>query len=322
MGSEWFERDSDYVLLEGQSTDELQAPLNRSSRLKYNCVSVSNKLVAFGSNTGGIYIFSRIDQKLLQIAFAEKETNSVSLVRISPHEKYVAFVSSSNIYVLDLKLESRSKAETLRSSSDLAGCLVTSLLWDQTSAKLFIGDDLGKVSMMPVYSNKAKNLFSLPLEIIMKLDSAIVQLDKAEDKILVSTMTRCYLCDTVKQHYSQIGKKLRDGNFGACFLQQGTSAPMIYSARPGSRIWEVDFEGNVLNTHQFKQLLALPPSHIINVNQKYIFDTETNTTKAQSVAFPKLIILKKNFLLTWTNTSVYVLDPINVKVMLWTNQFS
>ncbi|XP_053385025.1 uncharacterized protein LOC123535954 [Mercenaria mercenaria] len=322
MESEWFERDSDYLLVEGQCTDELQSPLRRSTRLKYNCVSVSNKLVAFGSNTGGIYIFSRTDQKLLQIAFADKETNSVSLVKISPHEKYVAFVSSNNVYVLDLKLESRSKAETLRSTSDLSGCLVTNLLWDQTSAKLYIGDDLGKVSMMPVYSNKAKNLFSIPLEVIMKLDSAIVQLDKAEDKILVSTVTRCYLCDTNKQNYSQIGKKLRDGNFGACFLTQGSSAPMIYSARPGSRIWEVDFEGNVLNTHQFKQLLAVPPSHVVSLDQKYRSSSENSTCKAQSVGFPKLIILRNNFLLTWTASSVFVLDPINVKVILWTNQFS
>ena len=32
----------------------------------------------------------------------------------------------------------------------------------------------------------------------MRLDSSVVQIDKADDKLLVSTMTRCFLCDTVR----------------------------------------------------------------------------------------------------------------------------
>ena len=55
---------------------------------------------------------------------------------------------------------------------------------------------LGQFSYYILCYFQAKNLFSLPLEVIMKLDSSIVQLDKAEDKLLVSTLTRCYLCDT------------------------------------------------------------------------------------------------------------------------------
>ncbi|WAR03727.1 HPS5-like protein [Mya arenaria] len=280
--------EEEYLLVGKTSLEELLAPIKRSARLRYNCISVSQRLVALGSNTGGIYVFSRLDKKLLQIAFADKETNSVSIVKFSPHGKFVAFASGSSVHVLDLKLETRSKAETLRSSSDLGVAMATYLHWDETNSKLYVGDDSGGIHLMTVHTNKAKNLFSLPLEVIMKLDSGVVQIDSVDDRLLVSTLTR--------HTYTQIGKKLRDGSYGSCFLHVGDST-MIYSARPGSRVWEVDYEGAVLNTHQFRQLLAIPPSPVLN-------------------------LLSPNLLLTWTTSSIYVLDPINVKVILWCNQFS
>lgn len=52
----------------------------------------------------------------------------------------------------------------------------------------------------------------------MELDSAIVQIDTYRYYLLISTKTRTYLCDTEREQYKQIGKKLRGGNFGACFL--------------------------------------------------------------------------------------------------------
>ncbi|XP_052269616.1 uncharacterized protein LOC127871025 isoform X2 [Dreissena polymorpha] len=309
-----------YMLVDHISMEEFQTPLTRSTRLKFNCVAVSTKLVACGSNTGGIYVFSRQEKKLLQIAFADKETNSVAIVKISPHEKYIAFTCGGSVHVLDLKLDSRSKAETLRSSSDLGVAVATYLSWDDGSGKLYIGDDLGRVHLMMVYANKAMNLFAMPLEVIMKLDSTVIQIDGVADKIVVSTVTRCYLCDTKLHTYTQIGKKLRDGNFGACFLQVGMSLPMIYSARPGSRIWEVDIEGNVLNTHQFKQLLAAPPVKILKPELSLPEDNSVSTT--QSVSFTRLQVLNPNFILTWTMSSLYVLDPVNVKVVLWCKDLS
>ncbi|KAH3877228.1 hypothetical protein DPMN_001090 [Dreissena polymorpha] len=62
--------------------------------------------------------------------------------------------SGGSVHVLDLKLDSRSKAETLRSSSDLGVAVATYLSWDDGSGKLYIGDDLGRVHLMMVYANK------------------------------------------------------------------------------------------------------------------------------------------------------------------------
>lgn len=68
--------------------------------------------------------------------------------------KTILFHSGSNIHILDLKLESRSKAETLRSSSDVGDAMVTYLHWDPASTKLYIGDNVGRVSVLSVSSIK------------------------------------------------------------------------------------------------------------------------------------------------------------------------
>ena len=49
----------------------------------------------------------------------------------------------------------------------------------------------------------------LPSEVIMRLDSAVGQLDYLQNKLVVSTSTKTYLCDTMKQQFTGIGKKPR-----------------------------------------------------------------------------------------------------------------
>ena len=62
--------------------------------------------------------------------------------------------SSGNLHVIDLKVDSRAKPETLRSASDTSGGNITCLHWDVTSTRLYVGDDMGKVYLMPVHSFK------------------------------------------------------------------------------------------------------------------------------------------------------------------------
>lgn len=52
----------------------------------------------------------------------------------------------------------------------------------------------------------------------MDLDSCIVQIDCFDCYLLISTQNKTYLCNTEKEYFIQIGKKLRDGVFGTCFL--------------------------------------------------------------------------------------------------------
>lgn len=71
-----------------------------------------------------------------------------------------------------------------------------------------------------------------------------------------------------REKFWRVGNKERDGEYGACFFPQNRGLlvgqpPLLYCARPGSRVWEASFNGEVLSTHQFKQLLACPPLPLI-----------------------------------------------------------
>ena len=83
----------------------------------------------------------------------------------------------------------------------------------------------------------------------------------------------------------QVGKKSRDGPFGACFdvrQHSDQGQVVVYSARPGGRLWEVSdsqtgvphlspawvwlqatVEGAVQSTVKMRELFISPPSPIL-----------------------------------------------------------
>ena len=68
--------------------------------------------------------------------------------------------SSGSLHVIDLKLDSRARPETIRSVSDDWSNTITCLHWDSTSTRLYVGDDMGKVHLMPVHSFKVCSTLS------------------------------------------------------------------------------------------------------------------------------------------------------------------
>ncbi|XP_029636471.1 uncharacterized protein LOC115211873 [Octopus sinensis] len=306
------------ILVESSALDQLKVPLQGSSRLKYTCISVSRRYVALGSNTGGVYVFGRQNFNNLRVVFADMKADTINLVSLSPFDNNVGFANSmGQVFVMETNIEKRTKPEKLRMSNIHVGRIVTAVAWNTTGSQFFIGDNMGTVSIIYVSNSKAKDLFGQPLDVILNLDSAIVQMDWAREKLLVSTLTRCYLCLTDKAKYFQIGKKLRDGKFGTCFYHNTSlSTPLIYSARPGSRMWEVDFEGQVLNTHQFKQLLAIPPLPILDLRCKEYNLPKDEKWNVLSVNFVQIKQVK-NMLLAWTDSAIFIFDPVNVRTVLW-----
>lgn len=76
------------------------------------------------------------------------------------------------------------------------------------------------------------------------------------------------LYSVAREKFWRVGNKERDGEYGACFFPQNKGLmagqpPLLYCARPGSRIWEASFNGDVLSTQQFKQVLNCPPLPLI-----------------------------------------------------------
>lgn len=61
-------------------------------------------------------------------------------------------------------------------------------------------------------------MFNVPAFVFMQVDSAVVSVSCHGDRLLVSSQTRCYVCDTTREQYRQVGTKLRDGEYGACYL--------------------------------------------------------------------------------------------------------
>lgn len=137
---------------------------------------------------------------------------------------------------------------------------------------------------------------------------------------------------TQKNLNFQIGNRPRDGDYGTCFLlsaDESETPSRMYCSRPGSRMWEVDLEGNVIQTHQFKSALACPPSKIqrfyskqspVNLNNENE-NEEMIDFQPQNLQFSKLQPIFFEFLVSFTENALYIFDMKNSDVVLWCNQF-
>ncbi|XP_069757383.1 Hermansky-Pudlak syndrome 5 protein isoform X2 [Narcine bancroftii] len=313
-----------HILAELDSLDPLLSSLRLdSNRLKCTCLSVSRKWLALGTSAGGLHLIYKEGWKQ-RIMLTHKEGALTHVACCQHDEDYVAVsTSQGHVIVWELHQERRGKPERICVSSEHKGRQVTALCWDIAALRIFVGDGLGKVSVLKVNSSKqgkAAGFVMFPVQVITTVDSRVVQLDYLEGRLLISSLTRCYLCDTEREKFCKIGNKERDGEFGACFLpvpkSVGISQPVIFCARPGSRMWEVNIEGEVLSTHQFKQLLGTPPLPIISRR----CDLQYNMTSCspQSISFPRLLCFNENYVLSWTDQGIYVFIPHCVQLLLWT----
>ncbi|XP_048711857.2 BLOC-2 complex member HPS5 isoform X3 [Caretta caretta] len=313
-----------HVLAELECLDPLLSALRLdSSRLKCTCIAVSRKWLALGSSGGGLNLIQKDGWK--QRLFLTHKEGAISRVACCLHdEDYVAVATSQGLVVVwELNQERRGKPERIYVSTEHKGKKVTSLCWDTAALRVFVGDHVGKVSAIKINTSKqgkaAAAFVMFPVQIITTVDSRVVQLDYLDGRLLISSLTRSYLCDTEREKFWKIGNKERDGEYGACFFPVGKSCgsqqPLIYCARPGSRMWEANFEGEVLSTHQFKQLLSSPPLPVITLR----LDPQYNTSACslQSLSFPKLLYLTEHCVMTWTERGIYVFIPQNVQVLLW-----
>lgn len=158
---------------------------------------------------------------------------------------------------------------------------------------------------------------------MIELDSRIIQIDSSGDILVISTLTKCYVCDMSKEQFKQIGQKPRDGDYGCCIV--AWNEMKIFSARPGSRIWEVELNGVVKSTHQLKYCLAIPPT--LNVCTQESLDNNLSNISGkswppQSLNFKKLHKIWENCLLTYTSNSIFILDMLKINVLLWCNGFN
>uniref|UniRef100_A0A8B9FLV0 Hermansky-Pudlak syndrome 5 protein homolog n=1 Tax=Amazona collaria TaxID=241587 RepID=A0A8B9FLV0_9PSIT len=313
-----------HVLAELECLDPLLSALRLDSgRLKCTCIDVSKRWLALGSSGGGLNLIQKDGWK--QRLFLTHKEGAVSRVACCLHdEDYVAVATSQGLVVVwELNQERRGKPERIYVSSEHKGRKVTALRWDTAALRVFVGDHVGKVSAIKINTSKqgkaAATFVMFPVQIITTVDSRVVQLDYLDGRLLISSLTRTYLCDTERQKFWKIGNKERDGEFGACFFPAGKNSgnqqPLIYCARPGSRMWEVNFDGEVQSTHQFKQLLSSPPLPVVSPSLDPHYTS--SSCSPQSLSFPKLLYLTEHCVMTWTERGIYIFLPQSVQVLLW-----
>ncbi|XP_053975515.1 BLOC-2 complex member HPS5 [Hylaeus volcanicus] len=344
-----------YVLSEYEEINSLlYKPINSTQRIKYTCFGTSPNYVVLGSTSGSIYLFSRKPCSFLQLIPLSE--GAVSRVLVSPDEKIIALTTTRRVVCLvSLKPTPKLIAISMEHINEQVNCLC----WNDNSSEVYIGDCNGKVSVMTLSIFTVNGMFQAPACTLMNLDSAIVQLSFSSPLLLVSTLTRCYICDTVQEQYKQVGNKTRNGEFGACFyktyitetkstaniqkeeklinrkrsfnfIPEGISSiqednfPKMFCARPGSRLWEVSANGHVIKTHQFKEALAVPPVTTCRPNMKkstYQKQMEQSWTP-QSINFSHLFVVAEKYLFSYTSSGLYIVDPATATVILWNNEFS
>ncbi|XP_061630629.1 Hermansky-Pudlak syndrome 5 protein isoform X2 [Phyllopteryx taeniolatus] len=314
-----------HVLAEFDCLDPLLATLRLDSgRLKCTCLAVSRKWLAIGTSAGGLHLIQREGWKQ-RLILTHKE-GSITQVSCCPHDENLIAIATSQglVAVWELQLERRGRPERMSVSWEHRGQNITALCWDTNALKVFVGDSAGKVSFLRAGSSKlgkGSGFVMFPVQTVTTVDSKVVQLGYQDGRLLVSSLSRCYLCDTEREKFWRVGNKERDGEYGACFFPQNKGLlvgqpPLLYCARPGSRIWEASFNGEVLSTQQFKQVLTCPPLPLITYRNEPQYNAGQKSP--QSIAFPKLLYFGDQNLLTWTDSAIYIFTPHNGQVLLWT----
>ncbi|CAG9833069.1 unnamed protein product, partial [Diabrotica balteata] len=339
-----------YVLVEYLSSIKtaICETFKHTQRIKLTSFDVSNHYIILGTNSGGIYIFKRTPCEFLRL-IPSKEGSTVH-IKISPDEKNLAVASARGlVIILENFFADLNVRPLLFTEHD--GNAITVMKWHGNS--VYSGDNNGKIAVCTVHAKLTKAIFQTPSSSLMSLDSSIVQIDTYKNYLLISTKTRTYLCDTEKEQYKQIGKKLRDGNFGACFSQTDFSDHFdrcegvrrafktiesedifsskvsndvkIYCARPGARLWTANFEATVLSTYQFRNSLSMQSSDLITIENAK--DTRLRVTKFEEIEiskdfnFSKVYLLYKNIIMTYDNKGIYFFNVEKSNIVCWSHAF-
>ncbi|XP_040152979.1 Hermansky-Pudlak syndrome 5 protein homolog [Anopheles arabiensis] len=345
-------------------------PFRNNSRIKFTCFDCSPKYFVFGANSGSLYLYDRITTSFL--AIFPSQLGTIGKVSISHNEKQIAIGNQTGSIGVLLELEPPHVKEILSTELapstdgegqpiDLGGpAFVTSFCWTEDDRELYCGDSRGIVSLIQFSLFMGRNILNISLHPVLLLENRIVQIDRYKDLLLVSTLSKCVLCNTAREEFKQIGNRPRDGQYGASFViahpntnasAATTTTPSpplmivdeedvrIFCSRPGSRLWEADLEGNVIRTHQFKQAAAAAAavaasrrrrSHQQQQQQlQCLQESELATAPTEApdgtlmvVPFQVLYSIRRQLLLVHDRCQLLIIDPLHSKIVLRTDEFT
>uniref|UniRef100_A0A1Q3F722 Hermansky-Pudlak syndrome 5 protein homolog n=1 Tax=Culex tarsalis TaxID=7177 RepID=A0A1Q3F722_CULTA len=324
----------------------INLPLRNTRRIKFTCCDVSTKHIIFGANSGSLYVYDRLTVNFQSII--PSQLGSISAVCVSRNGKQVAVANQRGAIGVVLELDSSATKEILLTElgdgTGSKGAFVTCFCWGDEDRELYVGDSKGIVSLLQLSMFMGRNILNITLNPVLLLDQQIVQIDRFSQLLLVSTHSKCVLCNTEREEFKQIGNRPRDGPYGAAFIVASTTTPLtpspatlsngtsdgganatdddddndntstqsttaspaashvvqhnlgdvrIFCARPGSRLWEADLDGNVLRTHQLR------------------------SGNPAVIAFKRLqTVSERRLLLVHDERQIFLIDPIASRVVL------
>lgn len=186
-----------------------------------------------------------------------------------------------------------------------SGSLVSALAWDGSGLRLLSGHEDGKVLLSQFQQGILQ-----PIRHVVAESSSIVQLrfhPLEYDLILVSSLKRALIVDTRRAPESaatQVGQKDRKypTPFGADFGYAGNET-VIYSSRPGLRLWLSDCQGEVRQTLIYKESFAAQRPKLM------ILSFRDEGQPCGDANFGRVYCLSNGLVVTYSPTSLFVLDP-------------
>uniref|UniRef100_A0A7G3AJG2 Putative hermansky-pudlak syndrome 5 n=1 Tax=Lutzomyia longipalpis TaxID=7200 RepID=A0A7G3AJG2_LUTLO len=285
-----------------------------TQRIKYTCFSASDKYLVFGATSGSLYLFQRSPCKFRHLI--PNRTTSVTHVSVSTSEKYVAHATASGEIFLSA-LDSEAAIPERAGKVDTGR--ITYLHWANGDKCLYFGDDRGRVTRVSISTFIHRSLLNMHTQEILLLGAPVVQIDSFDVLLLVTTTAGSIMCNTEREEFKRIGNQARNGACGACFVgvqREEFLSGRIYCARPKTRFWEVQFDGNVKQTIDLRDALAIPPARIRH-------KTPENTSRdfpAQILSFQQVLCMDNKLIVAHTPSGIYIFDPKN-NFVLWNDEF-
>ncbi|XP_013385306.1 tectonin beta-propeller repeat-containing protein 2-like isoform X1 [Lingula anatina] len=274
------------------------------------CLDASKSFIALGSNLGILFLYNREKQSLQRLT-CDSKSEVMSCVKMQEGLEFqIALGTHSGllcVFILPSILPGRNKQLLKFTIPGLHKSRVTCLEWSTNGMKLYSGDEQGNIVCTKVDIEKGQ----CASDIILKESHKIVQLDYAHKTLLVSSRMRTILCHTENNNsVSQVGQKDRKclGNFGACFVAGlGQKDSYLYAARPGLRLWKAGLDGEVKATFILKDILnnsSCPSIELLDTLSP--IKTVVSPSDRQ---FGPVVVYDKKHIMTWNESSMYVLDP-------------
>ncbi|XP_033105345.1 tectonin beta-propeller repeat-containing protein 2-like isoform X1 [Anneissia japonica] len=274
-------------------------------------MDVNTDFIAIGVNFGMVFLHNRKDRKMTKIRCQDKSGKITALKMLKVLDHQVAIGTSTGSVELHLIPLPGRPQQMKMFPFNAHKSQITCMEWSPNGMKLYSGDNQGVIvcAQVDFYEGNCSTV------VILKESEPVVQLSYAYKCLLVSTWGRTVIFESDSRSIKQVGQQPRKckGTFGASFIPAVCKArdAKFYLSRPGLRLWRSDIDGTVENTLLFNELIKIgyPQLSLLEGTPSLIQDGHSE------IQFGPVIIYKESLVLSWSYSSLFILDPINMKVI-------